>query len=174
LRGAWKDASLDWVENKQDGAVEVIATAPEGATLALEHTLIPTFVGEKFDSEVFMKAFGRIEKNPSLVIPERNLDLIIPAHAIPKGYMGHSEGVLSQSSAAKLPGVAQEVIAYFKHSVRLPTRSVRSLVVQSSDEQFDARFLSVYSRSGNGFDARMARSVLDQSWREVDEPATRE
>jgi hypothetical protein len=25
--GAWKDASLDWVEEKRDGAVEVIATA---------------------------------------------------------------------------------------------------------------------------------------------------
>ena len=32
---AWKNASLDWVEEKQDGAVEVIATAPDGATLAL-------------------------------------------------------------------------------------------------------------------------------------------
>ncbi len=76
--GAWKDASLDWVEEKQDGAVEVIATRPDGATLALEHTLIQPFVGEKFDSEVFMKAFGRIEKNPSLVISERALDVIIP------------------------------------------------------------------------------------------------
>ena len=34
---AWKDASLDWVEEKQDGAVEVIATAQSGLTLALEH-----------------------------------------------------------------------------------------------------------------------------------------
>ena len=90
--GAWKGASLDWVEEKQDGAVEVIATAPGGATLALEHTLIQPFVGEKFDSEVFMKAFGRIEKNPSLVLPERSLDVIIPVHAIPKGYIWDEVG----------------------------------------------------------------------------------
>lgn len=84
--GIWKGASLDWVEQKQDGAVEVIATRTDGTSLALEHTLIQPFVGEKFDSETFMKAFGRIEKNPALVLPERILDVIIPVHAIPKGY----------------------------------------------------------------------------------------
>jgi len=82
----WKGSSLDWVEEKQDGAVEVIATRADGKTLALEHTLIQPFVGEKFDSEAFIKAFGRIEKNPALVLPERSLDVIIPVYAIPKGY----------------------------------------------------------------------------------------
>ena len=82
----WKSASLDWVEEKQDGAVEVIATRPDGVTLAVEHTLVQPFVGEKFDSEAFMTAFGRIEKNPALVLPERNLDVVIPVQAIPKGY----------------------------------------------------------------------------------------
>jgi hypothetical protein len=84
--GAWQQAHLDWVEEKQDGAVEVIATRTDGARLALEHTLIQPFVGEKFDSEVFMRALGRIEKNPALTIPERHLDVIIPVNAIPNGY----------------------------------------------------------------------------------------
>ena len=84
--GAWQHASLDWVEEKQDGAVEVIASRADGTRLALEHTLIQPFVGEKFDSEVFMRAFGRIEKNPALTLFERHLDVIIPVHAIPKGY----------------------------------------------------------------------------------------
>jgi len=61
--GAWNGAALDWAEEKQDRAFEVIATNPNGKRLALEHTLIQPFVGEKFDSEVFMRAFGRIEKN---------------------------------------------------------------------------------------------------------------
>jgi len=80
---AWKTASLDWVEERQDGAVEVIATKADGVTLALEHTLIQPFVGEKFDSEKFIKAFGRIEKNPALVIPERALGVYIQVHAVP-------------------------------------------------------------------------------------------
>jgi hypothetical protein len=84
--GAWQHADLDWVEEKQDGAVEVIATRADGTQLALEHTLIQPFVGEKFDSEVFMRAFGRIEKNAALTLPGRNLDVIIQVHAIPKGY----------------------------------------------------------------------------------------
>jgi hypothetical protein len=84
--GGWQHAELDWVEEKADGAVEVIATRPDSTRLALEHTLIQPFVGEKFDSEVFIRAFGRIEKNPALTLPERNLDVIIPVHAIPKGY----------------------------------------------------------------------------------------
>lgn len=83
---AWKEASLDWVEERLDGAVEVIATKTDGMTLALEHTLIEPFVGEKFDSEAFMRAFGRIEKSPILVLPGRQLNVTIPVHAIPKGY----------------------------------------------------------------------------------------
>jgi hypothetical protein len=89
---AWRNAALDWVEEKQDGAVEVVATRADGTTLALEHTLIQPFVGEKFDSERFMKAFARIEKNPALVVPERNLDVIIPVGAIPKGYIWEDVG----------------------------------------------------------------------------------
>ena len=84
--GAWQSTDLDWVEEKQDGTVEVIATRVDGIRLALEHTLIQPFVGEKFDSEVFMRAFGRIEKNAALTVPERLLDVIIPVSAIPKGY----------------------------------------------------------------------------------------
>jgi hypothetical protein len=80
---AWKTASLNWVEEKEDGAVEVIATKADGVTLALEHTLIQPFVGEKFDSEIFIRAFGRIDKNPALVIPERALGVYIRVHAVP-------------------------------------------------------------------------------------------
>lgn len=83
---AWKNASLDWVEETQDGAVEVIATRPDGQRLALEHTLIQPFVGERFDSEAFIRAFGPIEKNPALVLPRRNLFVDIPVNAIPNGY----------------------------------------------------------------------------------------
>lgn len=90
--GAWKAASLDWVEERQDGAVEVIATKADGTTLGLEHTLIQPFVGEKFDSKAFMEAFGHIDKNQMLVLPERLLHVGIAVHAIPKGYDWHEVG----------------------------------------------------------------------------------
>jgi hypothetical protein len=56
-QGAWKDASLNWVEETEENTVEVIATCADGKTLALEHTLIELFVGEKYDSTIFTGAF---------------------------------------------------------------------------------------------------------------------
>jgi hypothetical protein len=114
--GAWQSADLDWVEEKQDGTVEVIATRVDGIRLALEHTLIQPFVGEKFDSEVFMRAFGRIEKNASLTVPERLLDVIIPVSAIPKGYNWDEVGqdllnwLLAHHAAAAGEGEASYVV----------------------------------------------------------------
>lgn len=59
-------------------AVEVLATRGDRTTLAIEHTIVQPFVGEKADSNAFMKAFGRIEKNPDLAIPERYNDCRSP------------------------------------------------------------------------------------------------
>jgi hypothetical protein len=114
--GAWQPAQLDWVEEKQDGAVEVIANRTDGIRLALEHTLIQPFVGEKFDSEAFMRAFGRIEKNPALTLPERHMDIIIPVHAIPKGYKWDEVGkdllnwLLANNTGAPQEGESPHVV----------------------------------------------------------------
>jgi hypothetical protein len=78
-QGAWKDAGLNWIEEAQENAVEVIATRADGTTLALEHTLVELFAGEKYDSTIFTEAFAsRIDKNPELTIPGRALDVMIP------------------------------------------------------------------------------------------------
>src|SRR5579872_5814521 len=80
----WKNANLRWLEEEQDGAVEVLATTSGGATLALEHTLIQLFDGEKEDSSHFTEIFSRIENSPILVVPERNLVIFIPIRAVTK------------------------------------------------------------------------------------------
>lgn len=80
---SWKSATHNWVEETQENAVEVIATRSDGKTLALEHTLIELFVGEKYDSKIFVEAFqSRIEKNPEFVIPGRALNVMIPVGAL--------------------------------------------------------------------------------------------
>lgn len=82
-QGVWKDATLNWVEETQENAVEVIATRSDGKTVALEHTLIELFVGEKYDSTIFTGAFEpRIEKNPEFIIPGRALNVMIPVGAL--------------------------------------------------------------------------------------------
>jgi hypothetical protein len=37
----WQNCGTDWLDEKQDGAIELLATRiSDGATLAVEHTLI--------------------------------------------------------------------------------------------------------------------------------------
>jgi len=82
-QGAGKDAVLNWIEETEENAVEVIATRGDGTKLAIEHTLIELFKGEKYDSTIFTEAFAaRIEKNPALIIPGRALDVMIPVGAL--------------------------------------------------------------------------------------------
>src|SRR5260370_20797683 len=91
--GAWRDAVPDWVEERMDGAVEGIATRGDGQTVTIEHTIVQPFVGEKSDSNAFMQAFGRIEKNPDLAVVGRSMTVVIPVSAIPKGYKWEEVGV---------------------------------------------------------------------------------
>src|ERR1019366_3942284 len=84
--GAWEAAFPYWVEERMDGAVEVVAKRADGNQLAIEHTIVQPFVGEKKDSNIFMQAFGRIEKNRDLTLPDRVLTVVIPVAAIPLGY----------------------------------------------------------------------------------------
>jgi hypothetical protein len=90
--GAWKSAVPDWLEERMDSAVEVLATRADGTTVAIEHTIVQPFVGEKTDSNTFGKAFGLIEKNPDLAVPERDMIVAIPVGAIPVGYKWEEVG----------------------------------------------------------------------------------
>jgi hypothetical protein len=118
----WKDASLDWVEETQDSAVEVIATRPDGQKLALEHTLIQPFVGERLDSEAFRRAFGCIEKNPALALPKRNLFVDVPVNAIPNGYNWEEVGrdlltwLMANHAGAPIRGEAVHAVPVGRNS----------------------------------------------------------
>lgn len=46
----WADSRRDWVDEREDGAVELIATRKgDSATLAIEHTVIQPYPREKED-----------------------------------------------------------------------------------------------------------------------------
>jgi hypothetical protein len=135
--GVWKSAALDWVEERIDGAVEVVAERADGGKLAIEHTIVQPFVDEKKDSNVFMKAFGRIEKNPDLTIRDRGLTVVVPVAAIPVGYKwdevgedlltwlkanhqfapkeGESKHVVQVGAASKLGPLALEICLQTMH-----------------------------------------------------------
>lgn len=81
---AWKGCRIDWLDRVQDGAVEALATRADNRTLAIEHTLIESFVGEREDLERF-KAFLPIEDDPALRQSDRIVYINVPRGALPKG-----------------------------------------------------------------------------------------
>jgi hypothetical protein len=84
--GAWKDSKTTPLDQLQDGAVEVLATRPDGRTLALEHTLIEPFEGDRADLDRFLRAgFLAIEDDPALVQTDRVVEVDIPRGALPNG-----------------------------------------------------------------------------------------
>jgi hypothetical protein len=79
--GSWADANCikpdDVVRNKQ--AVDQLATRKsDGTTLAIEHTIIEPFVGDKADFALFRVAFLEIEADKSLLIPGLWIRVFVP------------------------------------------------------------------------------------------------
>lgn len=79
--GTWAGATIDWVDQRQDGAVEAVARRSDGRTLAIEHTLIEFFSGERTDLERF-KPFLRIESDQSLSVPGKIIYVDVPRGAL--------------------------------------------------------------------------------------------
>jgi hypothetical protein len=77
----WTGAIIDWVDQRQNRAVEAVATRSDGRTLAIEHTLIQLFSGERTDFERF-KPFLRIESDQSLSVPGRIIYVNVPRGAL--------------------------------------------------------------------------------------------
>ena len=72
-------------ENRQTPAVEAVASDANGGTVAIEHTLIQPFEGERIDSDRFMKVFGPLEGCPDLMKVGYNVDVGVKVGAIPTG-----------------------------------------------------------------------------------------
>ena len=81
---AWKNSCIDWLDRVTDGAVDALITRTDGKSLAIEHTLIESFVGERTDLERF-KNFLCIEDDPALCQADRIVDINVPRDALLKG-----------------------------------------------------------------------------------------
>jgi hypothetical protein len=73
------------VEERKEKAIEAIAVADDGHTLAVEHTYIQPFEGQKSDDIPFLTVFEQLRTDGSLRISNRFIDVLVPAFAIPKG-----------------------------------------------------------------------------------------
>ena len=66
---AWAGSHIDWLDQQIDGAVEALVTRKDKKTMAIEHTLIEPFVGDKRDFfAAFKKWWLKIEDDKSLII----------------------------------------------------------------------------------------------------------
>ena len=77
-RFAWKDSQVYWLDQEIDGAVEALATRPDGETMAIEHTLIEPFVGNKADFAAFEQSLDALRSDQSLAVPNAGLEVYIP------------------------------------------------------------------------------------------------
>jgi hypothetical protein len=85
--GSWADAHMGKPEaaDRQNPAIDMLAIRKtDGKTLAIEHTIIEPFVGDKEDFASFSSAFLAIEQDQSLVMPGRWLQVFVPVGALRK------------------------------------------------------------------------------------------
>ena len=92
----WKNSRIDWLDRVTDGAVEALITRTDGKTLAIEHTLIESFVGEREDLERF-KRFLPIENDPVLRQADRIVYIDVPRGALPHPVVAGA-GVIGRKS----------------------------------------------------------------------------
>jgi hypothetical protein len=85
-QGDWNDPEADWVDERADGAVEVVAKRKrDGATLAIEHTIIQPHPKEKEDFAKFDRAFEPANRDPSLERPDSYIYVDVPIGVLQKG-----------------------------------------------------------------------------------------
>lgn len=65
--------------------IEAIALNTAGDRLAIEHTLIESFIGERADNDRFLKAFGALEQDPDLLIDGYDITITMNVGAVPNG-----------------------------------------------------------------------------------------
>jgi hypothetical protein len=75
----------DYPEDREQGAVDAIAEDQDGNSLAIEHTLVQPFFGEKDDARAFSVIFEALEKDTSLVLPEYRITVWPRVGSIPTG-----------------------------------------------------------------------------------------
>ena len=80
-KGSWADAGLakpDAIDRTNPAVDQIAARKSDGKTLAVEHTIIGPFVGDKEDFAFFEAALLGIEKDESLAVPGRLIEVFVP------------------------------------------------------------------------------------------------
>lgn len=98
---AWPDQTQRTRE-----AVEAIATGQNGTTVAIEHTLLPDFAGERGDAARVRTAIAPIEEDPTVALPNADLLIVAAPFAVPDGV-----------DWAAVPAAVSAYLAPIKHTL---------------------------------------------------------
>lgn len=85
--GSWGNAAVGKPDalDRTNPAVDQLATRKsDRKTLAIEHTIIEPFAGDKADLATFEATFLKIEKDTSLIVPGRWLQIFVPVGVLRK------------------------------------------------------------------------------------------
>ena len=69
---------------RNEPAIDAIAISAGDKLLAIEHTLVMPFEGEKADTHIFTQAIAPLEMDESLKLPNHIVTLSVPVGAIPR------------------------------------------------------------------------------------------
>lgn len=93
----------DWPDRDSSKKnIDAICGDDDGHTLAIEHTLIEPFVGEKNDAARFMKTLATLENHPDLLEPGYTFLVSQPVDSIPTGI---NWGDVPKELLRQLPGI---------------------------------------------------------------------
>jgi hypothetical protein len=86
----WTGASYEvvsWpdVDTRDRQAVDAVARDVSGRELAIEHTLLQPFTGDRADTVPFLQTAGRLDRRNDLAAPNWMISLVFRVGAIPKG-----------------------------------------------------------------------------------------
>ena len=108
---------------RQKPAIEAIAYDRAGKSLAIEHTLVQPFWGEKDDTQVFRTVFAPLESDLLLRLADYDIELWPSVGAIPRGvnwkeigervkgwFRNERDSFPTGSSVQKVPGLPFELI----------------------------------------------------------------
>jgi len=82
---SWRHAHLDWLDERIDGAVELLASRGDGSSLAIEHTVIQPHPREKEDFARFRLAFGSADADTTLWVSGKYIYVDIPLGVLERG-----------------------------------------------------------------------------------------
>jgi hypothetical protein len=80
-RGSWADATLvkpDSIDRTNPAVDQIATRRSDRKTLAIEHTIIEPYVGDKEDFAFFQSAFLGIEKDETLLVPGLWIQVFVP------------------------------------------------------------------------------------------------